>query len=86
MNPSLFTPYVSTFLDELPQSPFDIQARLGELALQMSLAWMCGDTYRSVAAAADSEWKAMRDALGYALSDAQRAVGRRVKIGTLWVS
>lgn len=77
-------------MSDLPLSAaFDIQARLGELALEMSIVWLCGqDISPSAVARSDmpAEWKQARADLGDALVQAQRVVGKRVKIGTIWVS
>lgn len=56
-------------------SPFDMQERLGDLALQISLKWLAG---------AEASKQEMR-ALGEALVEAEHVVGRRMKIGTVWV-
>lgn len=75
-------------MGEMPTSgqPFDIQARLGQLALQMSILWLCGEDLSATSSGFPEDWEKARDDLGEALRDAQRVVGKRVKIGTIWVS
>lgn len=74
---------------DLPNSgAFDMQARLGELALEMSILWLCGEDISPSAverSTRSKEWKKARGDLGAALVQAQRVVGKRVKIGTIWV-
>lgn len=68
---------------------FDIQDRIGRLALDMALDWLCGETpsaSSSSAAGRGREWEAAKDGIGEAMKEAQRVVGKRVKIGTPWVS
>jgi len=89
ISPALFAPRIRAFMTDLPDSKaFDIQARLGELALQMSILWLCGeDISPAVVDRSDmpAAWKRARGELGAALVEAQRVVGKRVKIGTIWV-
>jgi hypothetical protein len=77
-------PSIKRFMDDLPTDrSFDIQTRIGQLALEMSILWLCGVDLSS--ATGDPEWEKARGDLGEALIQAQRIVGKRVKIGTLWV-
>ncbi|WWD18044.1 hypothetical protein CI109_102491 [Kwoniella shandongensis] len=82
----LFTTHVDAFLSSIPISgeAFDIQARLGQLSLEMAVMWMCGEDMSSVPMDSDPKWIAAKEGLGKAMTDAQRVVGRRVKIGTIW--
>jgi len=74
------------FLVDLPtDGPFDIQARLGELSLRTSIMWMCGEDLAHPSADMPDGWSTARDSLGAALVAAQKVVGKRVKIGTIWV-
>lgn len=74
----LLAPLIRDFTEEMPldASAFDMQERLGDLALQISLKWLAG---------AEVTKQEMR-ALGEALVEAEHVVGRRMKIGTVWVS
>lgn len=73
-------------MHDLPRGkPFDIQAKMGQLALQMSILWLCGEDLSSEISVFSKEWEEARDGLGDALREAQKVVGKRVKIGTVWV-
>lgn len=82
ISPDLFTPLINRFLANLPPlgEPFDIQSRLGQLSLEMSIVWLTGKDIGK-----DTSSRATNECLGKALVEAQRVVGRRVKIGTVWV-
>lgn len=54
---------------------FDIQRSVGDLALRIAWEWMGGENLGTDELAR----------LGEALLEAQKVVGRRVKIGTVWV-
>ncbi|WVQ85454.1 hypothetical protein IAT38_007619 [Cryptococcus sp. DSM 104549] len=91
ISPQLFTPYIERFLEQLPApgEPFDIQARLGQLALEMAIMWVCGedmspDALDAGGGSAGEEWEAARTEFGRAMTEAQKVVGKRVKIGTVW--
>lgn len=85
ISPALLMPSIKRFMESLPTDrSFDIQTRIGQLALEMSILWLCGVDLST--ATGDPEWERARGDLGDALIQAQRIVGKRVKIGTLWVS
>ncbi|WVQ97197.1 hypothetical protein IAU59_004307 [Kwoniella sp. CBS 9459] len=89
ISPNLFSPHISAFLENLPTtgSAFDVQAKLGQLALEMAIKWMTGEDMSlgpADGAEADVQWKEACDGLGTEMTEAQKVVGKRVKIGTLW--
>jgi hypothetical protein len=63
-----------------------MQARLGQLSLRTAIMWMCGEDLACPTEGMPAGWEEARDKLGGALIEAQKIVGRRVKIGTIWVS
>jgi hypothetical protein len=75
---SIFQPYIQRFFETLPEvgEGFDIQQKIGKLTLDMAIGWMCGEDVRG-----DIDV----EEFGRAMSEAQKVVGRRVKIGTVWV-
>ncbi|WVR05800.1 hypothetical protein IAU60_002825 [Kwoniella sp. DSM 27419] len=85
ITPSLFIPHISAFFDSLPASgePTDIQVKFGQLALDMAIKWMTGEDL-TTEADQTTEWKEAKAGLGSAMTGAQKAVGKRVKIGTVW--
>ncbi|WWC58540.1 uncharacterized protein I303_101083 [Kwoniella dejecticola CBS 10117] len=92
ISPSLFIPHIQSFFSSLPTDgeAFDIQGELGRLALNMAVRWMTGEDISSTscspcsAAEVDMEWERAKVDLGNAMTQAQKIVGRRVKIGTVW--
>lgn len=67
----------------------DIQSLCGKLALNVAIVWMCGEDIGAMDSLPDlppAGWRKACLDLPPALAQAQRVVGRRVKIGTLWVS
>ncbi|OCF41408.1 cytochrome P450 monooxygenase pc-2 [Kwoniella heveanensis CBS 569] len=90
ISPSLFAPHINAFLDSLPTSSgaaFDVQAKLGQLALEMAIKWMTGEDMSSDPvdySKVGAEWREACEGLGGAMTEAQKIVGKRVKIGTLW--
>jgi hypothetical protein len=68
---------ISRFLAALPPrgQAFDIQQSVGDLALRIAWEWIGGEDLATDELAR----------LGEALREAQKVVGRRVKIGTVWV-
>ncbi|WVQ62299.1 uncharacterized protein L199_000438 [Kwoniella botswanensis] len=96
ISPKLFTPSIRAFVKSLPTNGegFDIQKELGRLALEMAISWMTGEHLSSTISSTkvglegkkdeDEEWEKSKDRLGDAMTRAQRIVGKRVKIGTIW--
>lgn len=94
VSPGTFRPSLERFLTLLPPPsgrPIDVQALNGQLALNVAISWMCGEDIGAMEPVSPkdvesaSEWRKSCMELPVALAQAQRAVGRRVKIGTLWV-
>ncbi|WVW82196.1 hypothetical protein I302_104202 [Kwoniella bestiolae CBS 10118] len=100
ISPQLFAPSIQRFLSSLPTEgeAFDIQKDLGQLALEMAILWMTGE-HLSDSTSSDHtrgetgytfkddvsiEWEEAKRHLGDAMTTAQRVVGKRVKIGTVW--
>ncbi|WWC86142.1 uncharacterized protein L201_001014 [Kwoniella dendrophila CBS 6074] len=88
ISPTLFTPHIGRFLSSLPINgePFDIQKELGKLALEMAILWMTGEdiSENSINSVTSSGWEQAKKSLGGAMTQAQKVVGKRVKIGTIW--
>ncbi|WWC66441.1 uncharacterized protein I206_100343 [Kwoniella pini CBS 10737] len=88
ISPSLFIPHIQRFLLSLPidESTFDIQYELGQLALEMAILWMTGEDLSKSSSNSEinAEWEESKNDLGPAMTEAQKIVGRRVKIGTVW--
>ncbi|ORY21852.1 cytochrome P450 [Naematelia encephala] len=82
----LFIPFIQRFLNNLPsgEEACDIQARFRQLALETALMWMTGTDIGDPSSKGSAEWEQSKNDLGWALVEAQRVVGRRVKIGTVW--
>ena len=66
------------------EQPIDAQSLVSKLSLEMSIFWLVGVNI-STCSDFSKEWEEARDDLGDALLSAQRVVGNRVKIGTIWV-
>jgi hypothetical protein len=79
------TPFIARTLLNLPTEPFDIQAVLGELALELAINWLTGDDLHSPTGRG-SEWLEAKRNLGQALTEGQRVMGRRLMVGSIWVS
>jgi hypothetical protein len=58
---------------------------MGELSLHMAVDWLCGVKLDEPHTRGE-EWEEARRNVGEAMRLAQSAVGRRMKIGNLWVS
>lgn len=58
---------------------------MGQLALHMAIDWLCG-VKLDAPHTRGIEWDEARKGVGEAMRAAQTAVGRRMKIGTAWVS
>ncbi|WVQ71060.1 hypothetical protein IAR50_000585 [Cryptococcus sp. DSM 104548] len=86
IRPSRFLNLVNNYISSIRcGKAFDIQAELGQLSLQISIMWLCGtDLTMELGTGKIAEWQEAHSKLGQAMSDAQRTVGRRMKIGTLW--
>ncbi|TYJ57636.1 hypothetical protein B9479_001718 [Cryptococcus floricola] len=86
IRPSRFSGSIDDYIFSIqPGKPFDMQAELGQLSLRMSIMWLCGtDLTPELGKDHIAEWKEAQTNIGQAMSDAQRVVGKRVKIGTLW--
>lgn len=78
-------PFIERTLHELPGGPFDVQAVIGDLALELAVNWLTGDDIREDGRRGQ-EWRSARDGLGKALADGQRVMGRRLMVGSIWVS
>jgi hypothetical protein len=95
VSPALFTPHILASLAHFPtvdasdpskqSEAFDIQKAMGDLALHMAVDWLCGVRLDETHSRG-TEWEAARAGVGEALRQAQGAVGRRMKIGNMWVS
>jgi hypothetical protein len=79
------TPFIARTLSNLPTEPFDIQAVLGELALELAINWLTGDDLQAPTDRGPEWLEAKRD-LGQALTEGQRVMGRRLMVGSIWVS
>jgi hypothetical protein len=79
------TPFITRTLSALPSGPFDIQATLGELALELAVNWLTGDDLQSPTDRG-SEWLEAKRDLGKALIEGQQVMGRRLMVGSIWVS
>lgn len=64
-----------------------MQAHIGQLALELAIMWLCGeDMSRDTNNVAwTEEWKKAKGEISWAMTEAQKIVGKRVKIGTIWV-
>lgn len=64
--------------------PFDAQALFGEVAMDLALLFITGtDALRH--ASSENNWRERKRAIGLALSEGQRVMGRRLKVGSIWV-
>jgi hypothetical protein len=87
-------PIIQRALDTMPRqssSPtgneaFDAQALFDRLSLHQAIMWLCGVDLGKAEKGRGEEWLEARDGLGEALSTAGAIVGRRLKVGSLWVS
>lgn len=78
-------PFISRTLSNFPSGPFDMQAILGELALELAINWLTGDDLQSPTDRG-AEWLEAKRNLGHALTEGQRVMGRRLMVGSIWVS
>jgi hypothetical protein len=78
-------PFIRRSLLNLPDRPFDIQAVLGDLALELAVNWLTGDDLQSPVDRGP-EWLEAKANLGQALADGQRVMSRRLMVGSIWVS
>jgi hypothetical protein len=79
------SPFIARTLSTLPSGPFDIQALLGELALELAINWLTGDDLQAPSNRGIQWLEAKRD-LGRALTEGQTVMGRRLMVGSIWVS
>lgn len=79
------TPFIARSLSNLPSGPFDIQTTLGELALELAINWLTGDDLQAPTDRGPRWIEAKRN-LGQALTEGQRVMGRRLMVGSIWVS
>jgi hypothetical protein len=79
------SPLIARTLSMLPSGPFDIQAVLGELALELAINWLTGDDLQAPSDRGIQWLEAKRD-LGRAMTEGQRVMGRRLMVGSIWVS
>jgi len=79
------SPFIARTLSTLPSGPFDMQAVLGELALEMAINWLTGDDLQAPSDRGPQWLEAKRD-LGRAMTEGQRVMGRRLMVGSIWVS
>lgn len=79
------TPFIVRTLSNLPSGPFDIQTTLGELALELAINWLTGDDLQAPNGRGPGWCEAKRN-LGQALTEGQRVMGRRLMVGSIWVS
>jgi hypothetical protein len=78
------TSFITRTLSNLPSGPFDIQAVLGELALELAINWLTGDDLQAPTDRGP-EWLEAKRNLGQALTEGQRVMGRRLMVGSIWV-
>jgi hypothetical protein len=78
------SPFIARTLSTLPSRPFDIQAVLGELALELAISWLTGDDLQAPSDRGSQWLEAKRD-LGRAMTEGQRVMGRRLMVGSIWV-
>ena len=79
------SPFITRTLTTLPGGPFDMQAVLGELALELAINWLTGDDLQAPTDRGLQWLEAKRD-LGRAMTEGQRVMGRRLMVGSIWVS
>ena len=79
------TPFIVRTLSNLPSGPFDIQTTLDELALELAINWLTGDDLQAPNGRGPGWIEAKRN-LGQALTEGQRVMGRRLMVGSIWVS
>jgi hypothetical protein len=79
------SPFITRTLSTLPSGPFDIQAVLGELALELAINWLTGDDLQAPTDRGPHWLEAKRD-LRRAMTEGQRVMGRRLMVGSIWVS
>ena len=79
------SPFIARTLSTLPSGPFDIQALLGELALELAINWLTGDDLQAPTDRGLQWLEAKRD-LGRAMTEGQRVMGRRLMVGSIWAS
>lgn len=89
ISPLHFTVNVQNFFISLPSygKAFDMQACIGQLAFELAIMWLCGEDMSADASNAErtEEWRKAKREIGWAMTEAQKVVGKRVKIGTVWV-
>nr|KIR48835.1 cytochrome P450 monooxygenase pc-2 [Cryptococcus bacillisporus CA1280] len=88
ISPLHFTVNVQNFFISLPSygKAFDMQACIGQLAFELAIMWLCGEDMSADASNAErtEEWRKAKREIGWAMTEAQKVVGKRVKIGTVW--
>lgn len=72
-------------LESLPTGkPFDAQALFGDVALEIALLFITGP--RTVhELSRRNDWVDTKKSIGRALAEGQRVMGRRLKVGSIWV-
>lgn len=89
ISPLHFTVNIQAFFNSLPLygKAFDMQACIGQLALELAIMWLCGEDMSADASNVErtDEWRKAKREIGWAMTEAQKVVGKRVKIGTVWV-
>ncbi|KIR30411.1 cytochrome P450 monooxygenase pc-2 [Cryptococcus deuterogattii LA55] len=88
ISPLHFTVNIQAFFNSLPLygKAFDMQACIGQLALELAIMWLCGEDMSADASNVErtDEWRKAKREIGWAMTEAQKVVGKRVKIGTVW--
>ncbi|KIR36927.1 cytochrome P450 monooxygenase pc-2 [Cryptococcus deuterogattii MMRL2647] len=88
ISPLHFTVNIQAFFNSLPLygKAFDMQACIGQLALELAIMWLCGEDMSADASNVErtDEWRKANREIGWAMTEAQKVVGKRVKIGTVW--
>ena len=78
-------PFIARTLSTLPKGPFDVQVIIGELAVELAINWLTGDDLQSPTDRG-AKWLEAKRNLGWALTEGQRVMGRRLMVGSIWVS
>lgn len=60
--------------------PFDAQAMFGEVALEIAILFITGSGLLK-----EDTWRDDKKAVASALTEGQRIMGRRLKVGSIWV-
>lgn len=73
-------------LESLPtDKPFDAQDLFGDVALEIALLFITGPKTVHELSRSD-DWADTKKSIGHALAEGQRVMGRRLKVGSIWVS